>query len=500
MAGPGGIGLRDINFQSGVGSETSVIKQWLSLNSKYYGVDGIVWQPDQYVAQANWWRVIQEWPLGTLDLDVYTSTGLFEGAGAVEKDGTTITSITTVSTITEDPTNTSTWQASAFVDASYEADIVMASGVSYTYGRESRAQYNESLAGILGPTSFAQFQHAVNPYWPNGTLLFGVDAGPLPPVGSADTRVMPMSYRLCVTNDKNNQVPWPQPDNYNPDDFEILRRYATSLGSPSVGDLVSELNYNGYPSNANRSMRYDLCESGGSAVSTDEPTSIYGDYILGNRTERKAVAAKVKYWVAGMMYTLANDPQVPAATRASTSAWGLCKDAWPENGNWPELVYFREGIRIMGDEVSTQNTLVRGECRSDSVALGSWTIDVHIMNRIVGTIGGTVSAYNEGQIGFAPLPGNGSAYEMPYSILLPRRSEATNLLVPNTPSASHIAFASIRVEPTFMQLGTAAGAAAALVAQMGVAAQDVPVRQLQGRIVQAGQCIHWPDCSNVTLC
>lgn len=208
----------------------------------------------------------------------------------------------------------------------------------------------------------------------------------------------------------------------------------------------------------------------------------------------------MKYWVAGMMYTLANDAQVPAGTRASTASWGLCKDAWPENGNWPQLLYVREGVRIVGDAVSTQNTLVKGVCRPDAVALGSWTIDVHIMNRVVGTIGGQTSAVNEGEIGFAPLPGNGSVYEMPYSILLPKRADATNLLVPVCPSVSHVGFASVRVEPTFMQLGTAAGAGAALTAQMGVAAQDIPVRTVQSFIVNAGQCIHWPACGNVTAC
>lgn len=297
--------------------QTSVIWQWLNLNSKHYNVTGTVWQPDQYVGQANWWTVVTN---PALTLDVFTSTGIYEGAGAVTKQGTTITSLATVYTVTEDPSNITIFTGKAFVDASYEADIVRAGNVTYTYGREARDTYNESLAGVLAPSSFTQFQKPVNPYWANGSLIFGVDAGPLPPVGSADTRVMPYSYRLCVTNDKSNQVPWPAPEGYNADDFEIVRRYATALGSPSIGDLVSELNYNGYPATDGRSMRYDLCESGGSAVSTDEPTAIYDDYIVGNRSVRAGEEPAGLRAAGRRAWKLEAAAPAPAHQRAAASA------------------------------------------------------------------------------------------------------------------------------------------------------------------------------------
>jgi hypothetical protein len=130
------------------------------------------------------------------------------------------------------------------------------------------------------------------------------------------------------------------------------------------------------------------------------------------------------------------------------------------------------------------------------------TIDTHIMRRHVGQLDGqgVISAVNEGEIGFAQLPGEGPVYELPYGLLLPRRAEATNLLVPVAVSASHIAFSSLRVEPTFMQLGTAAGAAAALAARTSAAVQDLDPRALQAAIVAAGQCVHWPDCYGVGRC
>jgi hypothetical protein len=124
-------------------------------------------------------------------------------------------------------------------------------------------------------------------------------------------------------------------------------------------------------------------------------------------------------------------------------------------------------------------------------------VDTHIMRRVAGSQNGTPSAMNEGEIGFAPLPGNGSTYDLPYSLLTPRKAEASNLLVPVCPATTHVSFSSVRVEPTFVLMGTAAGAAAALAVKHGVAVQDVPLPALQAAIVGVGQCIHWPDCLNL---
>ena len=84
-------------------------------------------------------------------------------------------------------------------------------------------------------------------------------------------------------------------------------------------------------------------------------------------------------------------------------------------------------------------------------------------------------------------------YELPLSAILPKRSEVTNLAAPVTPSASHVAFGSIRVEPVFMALGTAAGAACAEAALRGGggALQDVDLGALQARLARADQCFHW---------
>lgn len=57
---------------------------------------------------------------------------------SVTKDGPRITSL-----VTSDGTST----AQAFVDGTYEGDLMAAAGVDWTIGRDSRAAYRESLAG-----------------------------------------------------------------------------------------------------------------------------------------------------------------------------------------------------------------------------------------------------------------------------------------------------------------------------------------------------------------
>lgn len=589
---PGGIGLRDTdNFDSAFGNG-SVARQWADLNGLSYGVPYVL-QPDVVVGNASLWTLLLNTRTraaaagGTLD--IFVSTGLLEGGGAVVKQGATITEISTVGTtrsmtlrgqhsaqtrlsLQEDPVavlealhaeglsplradplnlppsllarlrasqgggqpdtaSPVTWTATQFIDASYDGDLTIAAGVSYTYGRESQAQYGESLAGVQPFNTFQNFKEAVNPYV-NGAdgqvLPFIETVWPLPAVGSADGKMMPYSYRSCLTQNKSGQVPFPQPPGYTASDFEIVRRYVASFNAtkyphgPSLNEIVGVYTYGGpvgYPARSDRAMKYDMCEGGGgtdgqtSPVTTDQP-DLNDGYVQADRTGRAVIAAKVYYWVAGLMWTLANDPGIPAGTRNSTNSYGLCADsaAYWGPAAWPTQLYIREGTRMISDYVANQVNVVKGLCMADSVASSAWTIDIHPMRRVAvpaGAVypgspgnkppyGNAASAMNEGQVGFKPFPGNGTVWEVRYAIMTPRRAEATNLLVPVCNSASHVVYGSIRVEPTFIQIGQAAGAAAYLAIKHGVAVQDVPLAELQAMQRANGVEPHYPPgrCPN----
>ena len=83
---------------------------------------------------------------------------------------------------------------------------------------------------------------------------------------------------------------------------------------------------------------------------------------------------------------------------------------------------------------------------------------------------------------------------MPYKIMVPKRGTGANLLVPVALSASAVAYSSTRIESMFMAVGSAAGVAAAQLADGSVATvQDVNVTRVQNILsAKFSQQIHGP--------
>lgn len=131
----------------------------------------------------------------------------------------------------------------------------------------------------------------------------------------------------------------------------------------------------------------------------------------------------------------------------------------------------------------------------DSIGVGAYTVDIPgPVQTIIDPISGDVA--NEGALkvpmfcshtpafptGIAPFP-------VPYAAMLPKVAEMNNLIVPVALSASHVAFNSIRMEPTWMILGQSAGVAAAMSAHTGTAIGDIDVQALRGRLRSRGQLL-----------
>jgi hypothetical protein len=138
--------------------------------------------------------------------------------------------------------NGRTYCGLAFVDCSYEGDLLRLSGTAFTVGRESKDQYNESMAGddagndagqaIAIAEKPAMFAEDVSPFVDNtNSTLLPTITGVLPSSkrgGEADSKVMAMCFRMCLTNNATNALPIGPPPNYNVTDMELLRRELVS--------------------------------------------------------------------------------------------------------------------------------------------------------------------------------------------------------------------------------------------------------------------------------
>lgn len=175
----------------------------------------------------------------------------------------------------------------------------------------------------------------------------------------------------------------------------------------------------------------------------------------------------------------------------------------------PVQLYVREGARLVGDRVITQDTLCHPQAKSDSVGVGVWEFDKHITGRyaVKNATTGKLYAVNEGRFhaspsDFQPCGAGGNCsvpaiwYDVPYAALLPKRAECANLLVPVALSASNMGFASMRIETMLMTLGAAAANAALMVVAAGgpgsLAVQDVSVPLVQAAQLAQGWFVHGP--------
>jgi hypothetical protein len=167
--------------------------------------------------------------------------------------------------------------------------------------------------------------------------------------------------------------------------------------------------------------------------------------------------------------------------RAQASAYGLAKDEFADNANWPYALYVREARRMEGAYVMRQSDCDRETTKPDSVGMGAFILDSHAVQRLADRAGNVL---DEGNF---DVPVN--SYQISYRCLTPKKEQCENLLVPVCLSATHVAYGSIRMEPQFMILGHSAGVAAAQALQKNCAVQDVDIAALQARLRETKQVL-----------
>ncbi|RZT79011.1 FAD dependent oxidoreductase [Micromonospora violae] len=364
------------------------------------------------------------------------------------------------------------YRAAVYVDASYEGDLMAGAGVSYTVGREAASTYGEPLAGVQHSVNH-QFDRPVDPYvvpgQPASGLLPGIAPDPYGAVGDGDRRVQAYNFRLHVTTSPR-RIPFPRPDGYDPGRYELLRRYIDA----GVFELYGR-------TTRVRGDVFDMNNHG--AFSSDHIGANY-EWPEADHARREEIFQDHVRYQAGLLHFLANDPRLPAAVRDATREYGLAPAEFSDTAHWPHQLYIREARRMVSDYVITQHDGSGRTRADDPIALASYVMDSHNAKRVL--LDGVVR--NEGNVQH-PLT---VPLGIPYRSVVPRAAECANLLVASAISASHVAFASVRMEPVLMMVGEAVGAAAAQAAADKVGVQDVEYESLRKDLLRAGAILTWP--------
>jgi hypothetical protein len=350
------------------------------------------------------------------------------------------------------------------MDATYEGDLMAAAGVSYHVGREANSVYGEQWNGVQ-PEVFHHGHHFkanIDPYRipgnPSSGLLPRISAEKPGKKGEGDKKVQAYCFRMCLTNKAENRVAFTKPEGYDPAQYELLVRVFNSGWKELFEkfDLVpnwkTDANNHGPFSTDNIGMNYDY------------PDATY--------ERRKAIIKEHETYQKGLLYFMATDPRIPTVLQKELNNWGLAKDEFTDNGNWPHQIYVREARRMVSDFVMTENEILSKKEVPKPIGMGSYTLDSHNIQRYIKDDG---FVQNEGDIGVkAPQP-----YSISYDAIVPKASECTNLFVPVCLSSTHIAFGSIRMEPVFMILGESAATAACMAIDENIGIQQVNYDKLK---------------------
>jgi hypothetical protein len=380
-----------------------------------------------------------------------------------------------------------TIEGSVFVDATYEGDLLAAVGVSYRVGREPRSAYDEQFAGRI----FTGIRG--DRYYPREAVGHADDSAPMDrrgPLnvseekrrgsldlvphpaglteifpgsdGRGDDAIQAYNYRLCLSRDPENRRLPQRPENYDREQYL---------------EELPEIRESGFRSYL--TLRY-LPNDKADMNAADLPGQNY-DYPEGSWERRDEIAERHREYALGLLYFLQNDEEVPDEIQSDAREWGLAADEFEDNDNFPWQFYVREARRLDGRYTFSEGDarlapdLGRTPVHADAIAYAEYPLDSHACRDVRRSGGEPEGFFYASQV---TRPS-----QIPYRALLPK--DVDNLLVPVPLSSTHVGYGTIRLEPTWMHVGEAAGFAASLAHERDVAPASLDVDALQRRLAIA---------------
>ena len=352
--------------------------------------------------------------------------------------------------------------ADAFADCSYEGDLMAVSGTSYRVGRESREEFGEPHAGHIfmeklsdadDDTDYVdsrvrRIKENLNLRHLGYRFLRVLEES----TGAGDGVVQAYNYRMVLTEDPDNQYIPECPEGYDPE-------YLKTLGWSSVNGPLP-----------NRKWGWNRPQILGSQSAYPE-----GDWSVRRKVMDEHLKATFQ-----IFHFLRNDPSVDDEVKERWRGLGFAKDEFRENGHVPYEIYVREARRLEGRYMFTQHDASlgadydRAPIFGDSIAFTEWYMDTHGC-----TNEKAKGAIEEGKLvlTWQTFPG-----QLSYRTLLPK--DIDNLLVPGCASSTHVAWGTVRLEPTWMNIGESAAHAIALARRENVRPAAVDVNRLQMELAE----------------
>ncbi|MBO9451438.1 FAD-dependent oxidoreductase [Tropicibacter sp. R16_0] len=441
---------------------------------------GYYWQPKLFQARAaqavaNRWaaeycdRVILNSPIH----DAFQSMGVERGR------------ITYVNT-SEGPV-----QCGQMIDASYTGDAIRAAGVSWTATREAISD-EEPEGGFnwAGRSTIATgldvkaaaldmgFSEVPAEAFDLAGVTRVADTSGLPADGTAEVAQMAFHCRSNIT-DAPDRIPFAdrQPEGYDRRRYVIALAEAKAKSATDIWDVIAQQGGDVPVITGQTSVTIANTNSGLTGA-----FRLPGSYATATWSERRTIERDVIGAWVGFLYFFATDAAVAAelpALQASVQDWGWDPREWigsPYGDGIPHMAYERETIRLVNDHVLTRADLQVAwddpAAPADPVGLFRYKFDTKALRQVAIDAEGDGSNVTLAHEGFASS-GLPATYAIPLSACLPRADECRNLGVAWCVATTHIAWRSLRMEPSGGMMGEALAAAAALALEKGIALQAV---------------------------
>lgn len=380
-------------------------------------------------------------------------------------------------------------RAKLFIDASYEGDLMAEAGVEFRTGRESAQEFGESLAGVRPAIHAIPIDPYVIPGNESSGLLSLVVEDHEKEVGSADEYTQAYNFRFYITDEPEHRAEIKKPENYNAEDFELVGRYVAYLTANKPADSLDVYLSYIFPGWRN-SNDYNYQRN---SLFTIAPLSISQEYANGDYARKAGIWKYHQYYLAGIYTFLTTDERVPREFREKTAKIGFDKRHFSETDGWPQQLYVRVTRRMVGNYTVTQDDVYNNRKVEDPVGLAQYGIDTYPSRRYVLKKDGNTYVAVEGNMFIGGSSGPTKVpYQIPYNAIVPKKETCTNLIVPVCFSATHVGYASARMEPVFMVLGESAGIAASHALKENTGVQDIDMEVYLAKLTERGQRLDWP--------